>query len=121
MIAQAAEKYVIGCTPEEACDEAATEIDTKAMCIAVTKGEWTEVCSMLRTSPNSDARGLRASIVGYLRAIMLETTEFDDRNKVLADCIRRLCGMQFSEDLIIMSALTAELYTLCHLFSRYKR
>jgi DNA polymerase-3 subunit gamma/tau len=122
IIAQAAELYVAGMSAEKAAkSEQASEIDTKELCLAVTKGDWPQVCTLLYKYPNSDARGLRASIVGWLRKQLLETTEFNKRNKVLADCMKRMCYMHFPDDLIVMSALAAELYTVTELFSEYKR
>jgi DNA polymerase III delta prime subunit len=121
LIAQACEKYVIGATPEEACIEATLDIDTKAFVKSVVKGEWKEVADMLKATPNADARGVRAAVVGYLKAIMLDSVEFNDSNKVLADCIKRLSYMHFADDQLIMAALTAELYSVCHMFSKYAR
>ena len=122
LIAQAVEKYTAGNPPEKAADvEGSIDVDTKALCRAVTQGDLNDAWKILRECQDSDARGLRAAIVGYLKAIMLDTTEFNDRNKAVAKAIKILCGYSGAEDLLQMSALTAEVYEVCKIFSNYKR
>lgn len=123
IIAQAAQLYIAGETAENAARiEAGIDVDGLELGLAVTKGDWESVCTYLQTGvKNSDARGLRASLVGLLRKNMLETVEFNKRNRVLSECLKRLCYMHFTDDLVIMGALAAELYTITELFAEYKR
>jgi len=121
-IAQAVDKYASGESAEKAADiEASTDVDTLPLSIAVSKGDWSEVSQILQSTNSSDARGIRAAVVGLLRKQLLETDQLDTRNKVLANCICKLCYMPPTDNLIIMSALTSELYKLCMMFNRYKR
>lgn len=119
LIAQVITKWDSGTPLEECFDD--QEVDGLELGIAVTKGDWPAVCSYLQKAPNSAARPLRASIVGLLRKQLLETTEFNRRNKILSDCIKRLSYLQFQDDLVVMAALAGELYNVCELFSEYKR
>lgn len=119
IIAQVITKWLSGTPPEECFDD--QEVDGLELGIAVTKGDWPAVCSYLQKAPNSAARPLRASIVGLLRKQLLETIEFNRRNKILSDCIKRLSYLQFQDDLVVMAALAGELYNVCELFSEYKR
>lgn len=122
IIAQIAMNFVGGASLEEAVKaETEPEVDGLELSIAVTKGDWERVCTYLQQVPNTDARGLRASLVGLLQKQMLETTEFNKRNEILSTCLRRLSQMQFSEDLMIMGALAAELYKVTEMFSEFKR
>jgi replication-associated recombination protein RarA len=122
IIAQAVELYVAGTSAEDAANiEATLEVNGLELGLAVTKGDWEATCMILQKSPNGDARGLRASLVGLLRKQLLETSDYNKRNKVLSDCMKRLCYMQHTDDLIIMAALAAELYTITELFAEYKR
>lgn len=119
IIAQVVTKWDGG-TPLDECFED-QEVDGLALILAVTKGDWESVCSYLQQAKNTDARALRASLVGLLRKQMLETTEFNRRNKALSSAIKRLCYMSFPDDLVIMAALSAELYSVTELFAEYKR
>lgn len=122
IIAMAAQLYVAGESAETSANvEASLEVNGLELGIAVTKGDWESVCAYLQKVPNGDARGVRASIVGLLRKQILETTEFNKRNKILSDCMKRLCYMSFPDDLVVMGALAAELYTITELFAEYKR
>lgn len=122
LIAQAVEKFCAGNSPNDAADvEGGTEVNTKELCRNVIKGDLEGVWRLLASAPDSDARGLRAAVVGYLKAIMLETQEFNKRNDSLAKAVTKLCAISGAEDIIQMSALAAELYSICKLFSSYKR
>lgn len=121
VVAMAAEKYAVGVDVAEAVQESTVEIDTKRLCKNLITGDWPAVSKQLQDSPATDARAIRASVLGYLRAIILSESEFNYRNKVLVGCIRRLAYMNFSDNLVIMSALTAELYALSNMFNKYKR
>lgn len=121
LVAQAAMKFVGGSTIAESVATEVDAVDGLTLAIAVTKGDWESVCTYLQQARRTDARSLRASIVGLLRKQMIETTEFNRRNKALSEAVKRLSYMSFSDDLVIMAALAAELYTVTELFSEYKR
>ena len=122
LIAMAVEKYCAGNSPEEAADvEGMVDVDSKELCIAVTKGDLKGVWKILSSVENSDAVALRVSVVGWLKAAMLDTDEVNERNDALAIGIRNLCSVSRSEHLVQMAALTSELYGLCKIFSQYSR
>jgi DNA polymerase-3 subunit gamma/tau len=120
LIANAVDKYVGGASAEEAAyvDGVAT-IDGKALIRAIIKGDWPDVTVLLKKTSVGDVRQLRGSIIGYLRAILLDSTELDARTNAVAEGIKRLTYINMSEEHNQLAALSAELYTLCTLFSKY--
>lgn len=122
LICQAVEKYLAGNNPDEAADVdgGSTNIDTKALCRAVIKGEVSDIWRILSEAQDSDARGIRIGVTLYLKAMLLEMTEISDRTAVVADAIRRLCSVARSEDKVQMAGIAAELYFLAKMFQDYK-
>jgi DNA polymerase III gamma/tau subunit len=120
-IAIAVEQYVAGASPEEAVDEAATAgLDSLRLCRAVANGDWKGVTIFLRKVSNADAKILRLSIVGFLRKILLDSSTFDSRTKAVASAIKQLSHLTFTENLVQMTTLAAELYTICEMFSKWR-
>jgi hypothetical protein len=95
--------------------------EAMAVVRAVVKGEWPDTAKLLLRLQAADARGLRFSLIGYLRKNLLEEPELSVRTESVAKALSVLCALQNAEDLVIAGALAAELYKLCVIFSKYKR
>jgi len=111
LILNAVENYVAGDSPEEAAEvEAETVVDSKELCRCIVKHDWPRITKILRQAPPSDARGLRAAVVGYLREIMLDTSDVtEERSIAVSDAIRILCASSWTEDSNQLALLIAEL------------
>lgn len=121
LIAQAVEKYSAGATPDEAADvEGATEVDTKALSSALVKGDWPTVAGFLANSQVADIRAIRLSCIAYLRAILWASPEVSERTGVVAKAITVLCEIPSAEDLVMSAAVSAALYPVVSMFSKYK-
>lgn len=120
LIAQAVEKYVSGVPVEDAIkvDGAAT-IDVSVLCRSAVKGDWPAVAGVLLN--NQDPRGVRIAVVSYLKTILLESPEIDDRTLTVAKAIQGLCSVQNAEDVVVAASLACELYKVVAMFSKYKR
>lgn len=120
LIANAVDEYISGAPADEAAQvEGTTEVDSKALCRATIKGAWPDVARLLQKTSEADIRLLRASVVNYLRSVLLDAAELNDRNTAVADAIKRLTYVTTAEDSIQLAALAAELFTLCKLFADY--
>ena len=119
LIAHAVEKYVGGAPPEEAVQvEGVAEIDIRALTKAVVKGNWEEASQYLLAAQAGDMRAVRISILGYLKTVLLESP-ISDRTLVVSKSIAAICSVQNAEDIVIASAVAAELYRLTAMFSKY--
>jgi DNA polymerase III gamma/tau subunit len=120
LIANAVDDYISGCSADEAAQvEGTTEVDSKALCRATVKGLWTDVSDILQKTSEGDLRFLRSAVINYLRSVLLESPEINDRTSAVAEAIKRLSYVTTAEDSIQLAALSAELFTLCKLFSEY--
>lgn len=120
-ITAAVDAYDSGSNVEEAIAvvDVASSVRAKHLIRAVVKGEWEETASQLRKANQTEVRGLRTALIGYLRETLLDHTTFDDRGKAVSDAIRRLAYVPSAEDANQMGALVAELYSLCEMFSNW--
>jgi DNA polymerase III subunit gamma/tau len=120
MILNAVENYVAGDTPEEAADvEAATDVNAKALIRHVIKGDWSGVAKMLKEAPPTEARRLRAATVGYLREMLFDCSEVDDRTKAVYVAIKTLTSTSWTEDANQIALLGADLASCCRTFQKY--
>lgn len=121
LILNAVENYVAGDTPDEAAQEVegATEVDAKSLVRHVVKGDWPGIAVMIKDSPSSEARRLRAAIIGYLRAILFDCAETDDRTMALTKAIKILASSSWTEDANQIALLAAEIAQLCSIFKNY--
>jgi DNA polymerase III gamma/tau subunit len=121
LIAQAVEKYVACSNPEDAAQvEGSSTLDVKALTKAVTKGSWPDVCQALQASEGMDIRVIRGSMLAYLKTILLESQDFSKRNEAISKAIKALCAVENAPDAVVSASMSAELYLLTELFSRYK-
>ena len=74
LILQAAEKYFNGMPPEESVyQNDITNLDTMAICRAMSSGNWKEVSKMLKAMSKSDIMMVKMSVMGYLKTIMISS------------------------------------------------
>ena len=99
LILNAVENYIAGDTPEEAAQvEGAAEVDAKSLVRHVVKGDWEGIAPMLRDASSTEARRLRAAVIGYLREILLDSSTLDDRTAAVYNAIRTLSSTSWTED-----------------------
>lgn len=120
LVAQAVDSYLAGQSAEDAAEiDAVSVVKGKTLCKAVTKGDWEATRVLLRKADKTSARALRGAVIGYLRSVLLDSSEYDDRTKAVAGAITRLSYVSTAEDVNQIGALSAELYSLCETFSNY--
>jgi DNA polymerase III subunit gamma/tau len=120
LILNAVESYIAGDNPEEAAQvEGDTEVDSKSLVRHVVKGDWPGIAKMIRGASDDEARRLRGAVVGYLREILLDCSEIDDRATALCKGIKILSGPSWVEDKNQVALLGAELALLCRIFKNY--
>lgn len=121
LIMNAVEKYSTGTfTAEEAARvEISTDFDTYALCRAVVKGDFEQCMKQMKEAKPEDAKTIRRSVTNYLKGILVDATEFSDRNKIVADSIYDLVSVSPYEDSLQLPFTVAALYRLCSRFSKY--
>jgi hypothetical protein len=116
-IMMAVEKYLAGEEPEKAAQVGLdSSIDTLRVCRSVVKGDWEDVRQVLFAASPDDARAVRASVGGYLKAILLNSTG-GQKAKLAADGIRELSACSVYEEGLQLSGTIAAMYRLCQWFS----
>ena len=115
LIVMAVEKYLAGEKPRRAAQVLLdSSIDTLAVCRAVINGSWDTVQGiMLKASPE-DARAVRASVAGYLKAVLLKS-EDGSKAKKAARAIKELSSVSW-EDGVQLAATCAALWKICQYF-----
>jgi DNA polymerase III subunit gamma/tau len=120
LIVNACDEYISGSSAEDAAQvEGTTSVDSKALIRATGKGKWDDVSKILQKTSEGDLRLLRASFINYLRPILLESTEANERTKTIADAIKKLGYVTSAEDSVQLSVFAAELFGLCTMFAEY--
>lgn len=72
LILQAAERYFCGTSiPHSVLVIGGTSIDTKCICKSVLAGDWKTCAGALKTVTKADVHYIRASVLGYLKAVLL--------------------------------------------------
>ncbi len=118
LIAHAIDSYYEGATAEQAAEvESSASISVKALRRAIIKGDWSDSANILKKSSKSEVRSLRTALIAYLRVYLLDNAELDERGTSIAEAIKRLAYVGHTEDINQFGVLTAEIYTLCGLFS----
>lgn len=120
LICHAVEKYIAGADPDEAAEvQGSTMVDTKALCRALVKGDWAGVTKYLSQAQTADVRAIRLGCLAYLRSILWNETEIAERTSAVAKAITELCQLGNSEDMVMSAGLSASLYRVASVFSRY--
>lgn len=122
LIAHAVEKYVAGAKPEDAVEvEGSAIVDVKNVTRAIVKGEWDSVAKYLHKAQASDMRGVRLGVLAYLRGMLLNSADVEDRTGAVAKAILTITSLQNMEDIALSAGLAASLYQVTAHFARYKR
>lgn len=99
-------------TPLASCvTSAAHNADYREIANSVLKGDWTRTRELLSTISNSDSRGLRSIVAGYLRGALLKS-DAGPRADALATCLVGLGSVQF-EDGVAFGVLVGLLQKAC--------
>jgi DNA polymerase III, delta subunit len=115
-IVMAVEKYLAGEKPEKAALVGMdSTIDTLKLCRAVMAGDWSTVRSVMKEASPDDARVIRASLGGYLKAVLLNS-DSESKSKTAARGIQLLGELSVLEDGLQLSVTAATLYKLCQYF-----
>jgi DNA polymerase III delta prime subunit len=113
----AVEKYLAGEDPEKAAQVGLdSTLDTLRICKAVTKGDWETTRHALFAASPDDARAIRGSLGGYLKAIVL-SSDGGSKAKVAVEGIRELVALSSIEDGLQLAGTVATLYRLCRHFN----
>ncbi len=108
----ALEKYASGTSASEAvagADESG--IDSLRICRAVCQGKWNELKECMREATPEQSRLIRASMVGYLRAILIKDPG-PAQQKRAADSLIELSTFPF-DDTAMLSWLWGTLWRVC--------
>lgn len=114
-ILMALEKVIAGIDPDKAVASLYSDVDTRRVCQALVKGNWGAIRSELSEASPSDAKLIRASIIGYLCTILLDPRP-RLQPEVLAQLILDLSNTTGYDDNILLAQLSAKLWVASKLF-----
>lgn len=98
LILQAAEKFFNGMPPEESVfQNDITNLDTMAICRAVAGGVWKDTAKLLKPMVKSDIMMVKNSVLGYLKAILLNAV--GNRALALSKAIRSIADENGNDNL----------------------
>ena len=110
-ILQALEKYAAGASVAEAVGgREGMDVNTLAICKAMTSGQWTKVRDLLLKSEVEDARYIRASCAGWLRGFMARGSGKDLERAAV--CLKELTTLIPFDDGALAQWLWSTLYTI---------
>jgi DNA polymerase-3 subunit gamma/tau len=118
LIANAVDNYVSGDSPEDAVlVDIDAETKTKPLCRSVVKGDWAGASAILKKAGKSEAKFLRAGVLGYLQEVILNQEDLSDRTSGVAKAMALLTVPVAFDDQSQFAALCSNLYSLCKIFS----
>jgi len=122
LVAHAIDEYMSGANAEDAAQvEGVSEVNSKALIRATVKGAWGDVAKILSKiqegNNDTSVRLLRTAVINYLRYYILDSSELSPKTETVAQAIKRMTYVTTADESIQLSALAAELYTLCKLFA----
>lgn len=121
MLLNALEKYASGLDARAAVsDVTEANVDTYAMNLALTGGNWGDLCTVLTAATPDDARYIRASAAGWLRGILKKESNAARRNFV-AEQLLAVMGACPIDDSGMLYWLWAVLHQVCARFKREGR
>lgn len=109
LILMGLERYASGMDPEQSVLAAEIDVDTLRVCQNVVKGNWSPIRSELEKATAEDARAIRSSLLGYLKAIILNPKSTANK-KAAAALILDLNRISYSDDTAVAAALAAVLF-----------
>lgn len=89
LILQSAEKFFNGLPPEESVFHSdITNLDTMAICRAITSGAWPTAAKLLTSMSKSDIMMVKFSVLGYLKSVLVKAS--GNRALALSKAIRSI-------------------------------
>jgi DNA polymerase III, delta subunit len=122
LIAQAVEKYYVGIDPDEAANvDIVADVDVHPLMRAVVKGAWGDSARFIAKAQPNMAQGIRLGVMSYLKTMLLETHEMNERTGAVAKALGMISSVETKTDnLTMMSMVTYQIYKLCTVFDVYK-
>lgn len=115
LILMGLERFASGLDPEKCINPSETDVDTLRVCQSLVKGEWSPIRSELAKATPDGARDLRAAVLGYLRAILLNPKPTAKKETVV-QAIEELGRVQYVDDNAMHAMVAAALYKLAKRF-----
>ncbi len=109
LILMGLERYASGMDPEQSVLASEIDIDTLRICQNVVKGNWPPIRSELEKATADEARAIRSSLLGYLKAILLNPKSTANK-KAAAALILDLNRISYSDNTAIAASLAAVLF-----------
>ena len=119
LILNAVEKYLEDNTVSSDVavrSDGVTEVDVRKLNSAIFKGNWRAAAAWLSTCNSRDANQIRRKLAMYLRVVLVNDTDFSDRNNVLAESIKILAGMNYVGDELQIAGICAVAYEIAKMF-----
>ena len=115
LILQAAERFFSGISADAAVTVSASgKHDTMSICRAVAAGDWGRCCAQMTTVTKADVYGLRCSVLGYLKAVLLKSNQ--ERAVALSKAIGHLVSCS-TEDSTCVASFIAGVCLACNVIS----
>lgn len=112
LVLMAVERYAGGASPSASIRTGDTELDSLRICRSFVRGDWPTIKAELKLASPEDARVIRLSVMGYLRAIFLSDSPSIPASR-LAATICALATPGPIEDPAYLAWVCATLYTEC--------
>lgn len=119
LVVQAVERLLAGNDIASASNvgfDGESGIDTLEICRAVTRGNWIDVRTLLKKASNDDSRIIRASVAGYLKAILLNESIGKKADKISISVM--MLNKLYLDDGGGLAALIGALYEITASFAR---
>lgn len=118
LITMAVEKRLAGATDDEAAQVGmSSSFNATAVIKSIVKGEWPSVRDELAKASKEDAYAIRKVIASYLKAILLDSDDLDDRTQAVATAIQKLAFV--GDKGTVLSVTSAICFELCRIFKKY--
>lgn len=122
LVVNAVEKYAAtpNTTAEEAASQESSEFDVYALCRGLIKGDLGQCMKQMKEATPQDAKKIRRGVANYLKGIIQDEEEVDERTNIVADSIFDIAQIGAREDSLQIPLTVAAVYKICRRFSKYK-
>lgn len=115
LIVQAAEKFFSGLSVTESLTNGKNElignVDMLLVCRSLVSGKWHACAELLKNATRSDSYCIRASILGYLKSVLLKSKDSKAIN--VAKAIRYISDAQINDESTSLPSLLASICLAC--------
>jgi DNA polymerase III delta prime subunit len=108
LVLQACERFFLGLSPSSIASSSLFE--SLSMCRAVANGNWEAVRDLCKNLTKSDVPGLKASVCGYLKSILLKST--------LANGMPLANAIKIINDAEELPVFVGSLFTVCGILKK---